>query len=92
MLKRAILIILKLSPSFKKWFWERWYDIIARKARNRNLRLMNYGYYASEFDLNLQSRIVLKATLSSYHFVTSHANIKDKNVLEVDSRRGGGAS
>ena len=44
--------------------------------------------------LNLicQKRIILKGTHQLYHFVTSHADIKDKNVLEVGSGRGGGAS
>ena len=92
MLKRAILIILNLSPSSKKWFWEKWYDIFARKARNKNLRLMNYGYHAPEFDLNfLEEDSIERYPIQLYHFVTSHADIKGKKVLEVGSGRGGGA-
>ena len=93
MLKRIILIILKLSPFSKKWFWEKWYDIFAKKARNTNLRLMNYGYHAHDFELNLsQEDYIERYPIQLYHFVTSHADIKDKNVLEVGSGRGGGAS
>ena len=93
MLKRIILIILKLSPSSKKWFWEKWYDIFAKKARNTNLRLMNYGYHAPEFDLNLSDEDnIERYPIQLYHFVTSHADIIDKDVLEVGSGRGGGAS
>ena len=93
MLKRIILIILKLSPFSKKWFWEKWYDIFAKKARNTNLRLMNYGYHAHDFELNLSEEdYIERYPIQLYHFVTSHADIKDKNVLEVGSGRGGGAS
>ena len=93
MLKKIILIILQLSPASKKWFWERWYDIFAKKARNTNLRLMNYGYHAPEFDLNLlEEDNIERYPIQLYHFVTGHTDIKDKNVLEVGSGRGGGAS
>ena len=93
MLKRLILITLKLSPSSKKWFWKKWYDIFASKARNINLRLMNYGYHAPEFDLNLSEEDnIERYPFQLYHFVTSHTDVKGKNVLEVGSGRGGGAS
>ena len=93
MLKTIILIILKLSPSSKKWFWEKWYDIFAKKARNSNLKLMNYGYHASEFNLDLEDGDENERyPIQLYHFVSSHADIKNKNILEVGSGRGGGAS
>ena len=93
MLKTIILIILKLSPSSKKWFWEKWYDIFAKKARNSNLKLMNYGYHASEFNLDLKDDDENERyPIQLYHFVSSHADIKNKNILEVGSGRGGGAS
>ena len=93
MLKRLILIILKLSPSSKKWFWKKWYDIFASKARNINLRLMNYGYHEPEFDLNLSEEdSIERYPFQLYHFVTSHTDVKGKNVLEVGCGRGGGAS
>ena len=93
MLKRIILIILKLSPASKKWFWEKWYDIFAKKAPNTNLRFMNYGYHSPELDLNLSEEDnIERYPIQLYHFVTSHVDIKGKNVLEVGSGRGGGAS
>ena len=93
MLKTIILIILKLSPSSKKWFWEKWYDIFAKKARNSNLKLMNYGYHAPELNLDLDyDDENERHPIQLYHFVSSHADIKNKNILEVGSGRGGGAS
>ena len=84
MLKRIILIILKLSPASKKWFWEKWYDIFAKKARNTNLRLMNYGYDAPDFELNLSEEDdIERYPIQLYHFVTSHIDIKDKNILDI---------
>ena len=68
MLKRIILIILKLSPFSKKWFWEKWYDIFAKKARNTNLRFMNYGYHAHDFELNLSEEdYIERYPIQLYH-------------------------
>ena len=93
MLKMIIIIIFRLSPISKKWFWEKWYDIFAKKARNTNLKLMNYGYHAPDFELNLSEEDdIERYPIQLYHFVTSYTDIKDKNVLEVGSGRGGGAS
>ena len=93
MLKIIILIILRLSPVSKKWFWEKWYDIFAKKARNTNLKLMNYGYHAPDFELNLsEGDDIERYPIQLYHFVTSYTDIKNKNVLEVGTGRGGGAS
>ena len=93
MLKTLILIILKLSPSSKKWFWVKWYDVFAKKARNSNLKLMNYGYDSLELDLELEDDDKNERyPIQLYHFVSSHVDIKNKNILEVGSGRGGGAS
>jgi ubiquinone/menaquinone biosynthesis C-methylase UbiE len=93
MLKSIILIILKLSPSSKKWFWEKWYNIFASKARNNKLKLMNYGYHSSSLKLKLLDEDKIERyPIQLYSFVANQADIKDKNILEVGSGRGGGAS
>ena len=53
MIKRIFVQILKLSPSSKRWFWKKWYNIFARRARNPELRLMNYGYDSPNIKLEL---------------------------------------
>ena len=86
-------MILKLSPSSKKWFWEKWYDVFARNAKNANLKLMNYGYHSPGLELRLQQEDEIERySIQLYSFVANQADIKGKNILEVGSGRGGGAS
>ena len=93
MLKSIILIILKLSPSSKKWFWEKWYNVFARNAKNTNLKLMNYGYHSPSLELKLNEEDEIERyPIQLYSFIANQAEIIDKNILEIGSGRGGGAS
>ncbi len=93
MIKRIIVQILKLSPSSKRWFWKKWYNIFARKARNPDLKLMNYGYDAPNMELQLRHEDELERfSIQLYHYVSSHSDLKNKKVLEIGSGRGGGAA
>ena len=93
MLKSIILIIFKLSPSSKKWFWEKWYNVFARNAKNTNLKLMNYGFHSPGLELKLQEEDEIERyPIQLYSFVANQADVKDKDILEVGSGRGGGAS
>ena len=53
MIKSIIVQILKLSPSTRRWFWKKWYNIFAKRARNPELKLMNYGYDSPNLSLKL---------------------------------------
>ena len=93
MIKKIIVLILKLSPSSKRWFWKKWYNIFAKRARNPELKLMNYGYDSQNMDLRLEKEDeVERFSIQLYHYVTSHADMKNKDILEVGSGRGGGAA
>lgn len=93
MLKSIILIILKLSPISKKWFWKKWYNLFAKKARNSNLKLMNYGFHSLGLKLSLLDEDEIERyPIQLYSFVAGQTTVKDKNILEVGSGRGGGAS
>ena len=93
MIKKIIVLILKLSPSSKRWFWKKWYNIFAKKARNPELKLMNYGYDSPNMELRLgKEDEVERFSIQLYHYVASYTVIKDKNVLEIGSGRGGGAA
>ena len=93
MIKRIFVQILKLSPSSKRWFWKKWYNIFARRARNPELRLMNYGYDSPNIKLELnKDDEIERFPIQLYHYIASHCTIKDKTILEVGSGRGGGAS
>ena len=93
MIKRIIIQIIKLSPSSKRWFWKKWYNIFARKARNPDLKLMNYGYDAPNMDLKLRHEDETERfSIQLYHYISSHTDINKKKILEVGSGRGGGAA
>ena len=93
MIKSIIVQILKLSPSSKRWFWKKWYNIFAKRARNPELKLMNYGYDAPNLSLKLENADEIERyPIQLYHHVASQSELKDKIVLEVGSGRGGGAS
>ena len=84
MIKKIIVLILKLSPSSKRWFWKKWYNIFAKRARNPELKLMNYGYDSQNMDLRLEKEDeVERFSIQLYHYVTSHADMKNKDILEV---------
>lgn len=93
MIKKIIVLILKLSPSSKRWFWKKWYNLFAKRARNPELKLMNYGYDSPNMELRLDKEDeVERFSIQLYHYVASHTVIKNKNVLEIGSGRGGGAA
>lgn len=54
---------------------------------------MNYGYHSPNLELKLQEKDEIERyPIQLYSFVVNQVDIKDKNILEVGSGRGGGAS
>jgi len=53
MLYKIVYFIFELSPRLKKWFWKKWYTVLANKANDPNLRFMNYGYFSKNLALTL---------------------------------------
>jgi ubiquinone/menaquinone biosynthesis C-methylase UbiE len=54
---------------------------------------MNYGFHSPGLELNLQEEDEIERyPIQLYSFVANQADVKDKNILEVGSGRGGGAS
>lgn len=93
MLYKIVYYIFKLFPSFKKWFWKKWYTIFVNKVSNPALRFMNYGYFSDDLNLDLSSEDEKdRYPIQLYHYVASQIDLSGKKVLEVGSGRGGGAS
>lgn len=91
MLYKIAYYIFKLFPSLKKWFWKRWYTIFASRVPDSDLKFMNYGYFSSELNLNLNPEDKKdRYSIQLYHHVTSPLDLKGLKVLEVGSGRGGG--
>jgi len=93
MLYKIVYYIFQLFPSLKKWFWKRWYTILASKADDPDLRFMNYGYFSKELSLTLNKEDEKdRYSIQLYHHVASQIDLKGLKVLEVGSGRGGGSS
>lgn len=80
------------SPQFKRWAVRRWYDYFSMLDRDGNVKVMNNGYDGG-------ARIPLQPyeesnryALQMYHHVAGQVALRDLNVLEVGSGRGGGAA
>tara|TARA_E500000331_G_C17250017_1_gene710707 strand:+ start:102 stop:275 length:174 start_codon:yes stop_codon:yes gene_type:complete len=55
MLYKIVFYLFDLFPRFKKWFWKKWYTVLAQKVNNPNLKFMNYGYFDAELHLELNA-------------------------------------
>lgn len=83
-----------LSPYIKSNLWRWWYNILARYDKDARLLLMNYGYAdptTPHMDLHPEDEHY-RYPIQLYHYVIRGIDLANKNVLEVGSGRGGGAS
>jgi ubiquinone/menaquinone biosynthesis C-methylase UbiE len=93
MLYKIAFYLFDLFPRFKKWFWKKWYTVLAQKVNNPNLKFMNYGYLDAALHLELNAVDEAdRYTIQLYHHVTTQINLGGLKVLEVGSGRGGGAA
>lgn len=82
-------------PAFRRFIWKPVYEGLARHLKISDWHFMNYGY-APETEhvappLHPKDEIN-RYPIQLYHFLAQKTAIKDKQVLEVGSGRGGGAS
>ncbi len=93
MLYKIVYYVFQLFPGFKKWFWKRWYTVLADKANDPDLRFMNYGYLSNDLSLTLSAEDEKdRYSIQLYHYVASQIDLKGLKVLEVGSGRGGGSA
>lgn len=95
MLKFAGLIADRY-PGFRRWANRMFYQFLALVDDRGEVTLMNYGYTPLSHDVPL---LPLNAPdepnrlcLQLYHHVADAVDLRDKDVLEVGSGRGGGAA
>lgn len=95
MIVKMALKLTELSPRFKRFVWRRWYQYLAG-YRVSDWRFMNYGYAPVEFDaplLELQDDDEPdRYAIQLYHRVAGAVDLRGRDVVEVGSGRGGGAS
>lgn len=93
MLYKIVYFIFQLFPALKRWFWKKWYTILASKVNDPDLRFMNYGYFSEKIALDLSDEDEKdRYSIQLYHHVASQVNLKGLKVLEIGSGRGGGSS
>jgi ubiquinone/menaquinone biosynthesis C-methylase UbiE len=95
MLIRMALKVSERSPLLRRWLWKQWYEYLAG-YRMSDWRFMNYGYTAletGELPLQLQAADEPnRFAIQLYHRVVGAVDLKGRDVLEIGSGRGGGAS
>lgn len=86
----------ELPKLLRRPLWRIWHKLILNFDKNETAVFMNYGYASEngEFNsLNLQPEDEAdRYSIQLYHHVARNFDLKDKNILEVGSGRGGGAS
>lgn len=94
MLIRIAVFILEHSPLLRRLLWRWWYGRLASKHQSGDWTFMNYGFVPPEgAALALKPEDEADRTcIQLYHRVASAAGLAGKEVLEVGSGRGGGAS
>ena len=90
---RIFAILLKISPSsIQNRLWKWWYQRISNAHNKVEFRFMNYGYIDSESPELDSLDEPYRLFIQLYHMNIRDVSLENKEVLEVGSGRGGGAS
>jgi len=90
---RIFAMLLKISPSsIQNRLWKWWYQRISKAHNKVEFRFMNYGYIDSESPELDSSDEAYRLFIQLYHMNIRDVSLENKEVLEVGSGRGGGAS
>lgn len=95
MLLRIAVTVLDKSPFLRRVLWRWWYGRLAKKFTQRSWRFMNYGYEpeAGGPALTLAPEDEPdRLCVQLYEEVVAGVNLSGRDVVEVGSGRGGGAS
>jgi SAM-dependent methyltransferase len=95
MLAAHVLSFAHRIPRLKRLVWRAWYQFLARRYPDSRWTFMNYGYRPPD----AVARLALapedepdRSCIQLYHAVASAVDLAGREVLEVGSGRGGGAS
>lgn len=82
------------SPNFKRWIVRQWYEYFSTLDRDGNVLCMNFGYADENvpfLQLDAQDE-PQRFGIQLYHHLVTQIDVRDLQILEVGSGRGGGAS
>jgi ubiquinone/menaquinone biosynthesis C-methylase UbiE len=92
---RFLVFLLESFPWLRRQLWRWWYNRLAKRHQAGNWTFMNYGYVPAASDPVLALEGVDESDrlcIQLYHRVASATELLGREVLEVGSGRGGGAS
>ena len=90
---RVFAIILRISPGrVRNWMWRWWYQRLAKAHERADFRFMNYGYKDEEKLKLSKEDEPNRLFIQLYNMNIRDVDLKGKDVVEVGSGRGGGAS
>ena len=80
------------APLFKRWVVRQWYEFFSSLDRDGLVECMNFGY-ADDTPLVLTLyEETYRYALQMYHHVATQIDVRELDILEVGSGRGGGAA
>ena len=90
---RIFATLLRISPGrTRNWMWKWWYQRLAKAHGRSDFRFMNYGFIDDEGPELDEEDEVYRLFIQLYHQNIRDVDLSNKDVLEVGSGRGGGAS
>ena len=96
MLRKTLDELARYSPRFRRALIRTWYESIGFLDRECNLTFMNYGYFDPDL---VENQLLLndeekanRYAIQLFQHVTSAVDLRDKDVAEIGSGRGGGAA
>jgi len=96
MLRRTFDVAARVSPKFRRLMMKSWYETLVVLDRERDITFMNYGYSGLDTSINQISindgEQANRYCMQLYHHVAAAIDLSGKDVVEVGSGRGGGAS
>lgn len=95
MLTNIFAFFLKVSPGLKRAVWKKLYQYLAKKYPTQDWTFMNYGYESCDKPMAIPLQAEEERDrymIQLYHHVVTAVELRDKDVVEVGSGRGGGSS
>ena len=95
MIANLFTVFCCISPKLKGIMWKYWYQFLARSYQRKDWNFMNFGYAPLENQIELidldKTDADNRFCIQLYHHVTCAIELRNLDVLEVGSGRGGGA-
>jgi len=90
---KVFVTLLRLSPArIQNWMWKWWYQKMAKTNDDSRFRFMNYGFEDDDGPDLHPSDEINRLFIQLYYMNLRDTEIKGRDILEVGSGRGGGAS